>query len=141
MPNKCVRCGTVYKDGSIEILKGCNVCNGRLFLYIKEEQLNKAEELTSSLTSKDKTQIEKDVLEIIGIENEEEPVVLDFESIKINKPGKYELDLVEIFRKKPLIYRTGEGKYLIDLDSAFKGKVEDEFDKKKAKIKNKNIIE
>jgi predicted nucleic acid-binding Zn-ribbon protein len=54
-------------------------------------------------------------------------VVLDLESIRILKPGQYELDLVHLFRKQPLIYKLAEGKYLIDLPETFK----EERDKKK----------
>ena len=49
------------------------------------------------------------------------PIILDFESIKILSPGKYELDLVNLFNKKqPLIYKLEDGKYMIDLIETFK---------------------
>lgn len=41
------------------------------------------------------------------------------------KPGKFELDLVHLFNKdNPLIYKLGEGKYVIDLAETFKRKNE-----------------
>ena len=60
--------------------------------------------------------------DLIGDEvDKEKPVILDFESIKILSPGKYELDLVNLFSKKqPLIYRLDDGKYVIDLVETFK---------------------
>ncbi len=118
MPHQCVRCGRIYDDGAPEILKGCS-CGGKLFFYIKKEKLEALKKATSKLTSKEKKEIEKDVLELIGGEQVEEPVVLDFESIRILKPGKYELDLVQLFKKKPLIYKIGDGKYIIDLATTF----------------------
>jgi len=69
------------------------------------------------LSSKEKKQIEQDVRELVGIENEETPVFLDFESIKIVKPGKYLLDVQKLFAQdKPRIYKLADGKYVIDLN-------------------------
>ncbi len=75
-----------------------------------------------NLSPKDKSQIESDVYDIIGSEFDRElPVVLDFESINIISPGKYELDLVNLFKsKQPLIYKLEDGKYMIDLIETFK---------------------
>ena len=50
----------------------------------------------------------------------------DIESISVSKPGKYELDLVHLFdKKKPLVYKLADGKYVIDLASSFQ-KLNDE---------------
>lgn len=115
MPHQCVRCNTFYDDGASEILKGCK-CGGKLFFYVKKEKLEQAKEATINLTPKEKKQIEKDVFDIIGdTDKEEKPVILDFESIRVIGPGKYELDLVNLFKKEPLIYKVGEGKYMIDV--------------------------
>jgi predicted nucleic acid-binding Zn-ribbon protein len=120
MPHQCVRCGKIYDDGAQEILTGCS-CGGRLFFYIKKEKLAELKKSISKLSQSEKQEIEKDVLELIGAPEEqgEEPIVLDFESIRVLKPGKYELDLVQIFKKKPLIYKVGDGKYYIDLAASF----------------------
>ena len=120
MPNQCVRCGKFYDDGAEEILKGCP-CGGRLFFYINKKKLEESKNIVTDLTTKEKDEIEKDVFDLIGIERDmEKPVVLDLESIRIIKPGKYELDIVNLFRKRPLIYKLEEGKYLIDLPESFK---------------------
>ena len=78
----------------------------------KIEQINKL----------DKEKIERDVRDIIGIsEKEDVPVILDLESIRILGPGKFEIDVVNLFSKKrPLIYKLEEGKYIIDLASTLK---------------------
>ena len=121
MPHQCVRCNTFYEDGSKEILTGCTNCGGKFFFFIKKEKLKQAEKEVENLTKKEKDQIEKDVYDLIGAERDEEkPVVLDIESIKILKPGKYEIDLVSLFRKQPLIYKLEEGKYFIDIIESFK---------------------
>jgi len=122
MPHQCVRCNIIYPDGSVNLLKGCNECSGKFFFFIRETELKEAEELVKNLTPEEKTQIEKDVFELIGIEGDESPVVLDLESIRVLEPGKYQLDVVELFKGKPLVYRLEDGKYIIDLASTFKNK-------------------
>jgi|TARA_B100001971_G_C17863153_1_gene369364 predicted nucleic acid-binding Zn-ribbon protein len=119
MPHQCVKCNNFYEDGAQELLKGCS-CGGRLFFYIKKKALKKSQEVTEKLTKEDKEQIEKDVFDLIGEKvDKDQPVVLDFESIKIMKPGKYEIDLVHLFKNEPLIYKLEEGKYLIDIPQSF----------------------
>ena len=120
MPHQCVRCGVFYDDGSKEILKGCK-CGGRLFFFVKKEKLEEMRKAQYDLTKTEKKQIEKDVFDLIGIADiDKQPVVLDFESIRILKPGKYELDLVNLFKDRPLVYKLDEGKYMIDLPESFK---------------------
>jgi predicted nucleic acid-binding Zn-ribbon protein len=117
-----VRCDTFYEDGAEEILKGCP-CGGKLFFYIKKEKLEQAKKVAEDvkLTDKDKEQIEKDVFELVGSEiDKEAPIVLDLEAIRVLKPGKYELDLVHLFKGDPIIFKLEEGKYMIDLIETFK---------------------
>ena len=69
------------------------------------------------MDEKEKIQIEQDVREIAGLETDTSvPVFLDFESIKIVKPGKYLLDISKLFETdKPRVYQLEDGKYVIDL--------------------------
>jgi predicted nucleic acid-binding Zn-ribbon protein len=125
MPHQCVSCGAFYEDGSKEILQGCSVCNGKLFFYVKQERIEaikKERPQIFSLSNDEKKQIEEDVYDILGSEiDRSKPIILDIESIKILKPGKYELDLVNLFKKKqPLIYKLEDGKYMIDIIESFK---------------------
>lgn len=122
-PHQCVHCGQLYENAAPELLKGCS-CGSRFFFYIREEQYEKLqrekEMPMKELGKEEKQQIEKDVREMIGVK-EEEPVILDFESIRVIKPGKFELDIVNLFSKKrPLIYKLEEGKYIIDLAASLK---------------------
>ena len=41
MPHKCVQCGRDYKDASPVILRGCESCGGRKFLYVGENDRNR----------------------------------------------------------------------------------------------------
>lgn len=122
MPHQCVRCNTLFDDGSSIILSGCT-CGCKLFFYIKKARLDEAKVITTKLTTEDKKQIEEDVTEMLGHEltDQDQPVVLDLESVRILEPGKFELDLVRIFNKKyPLVYKLEEGKYVIDIAESFK---------------------
>jgi predicted nucleic acid-binding Zn-ribbon protein len=132
--HQCVHCGKVYPDAAKELLTGCTGCNSRFFYFIKKEYYDKinkeiADSLTNEIQDKiseidkmDKIKMEKDVRDIIGVsEKEDIPVILDLESIRVLKPGKFEIDVVNLFNKKrPLIYKLEEGKYIIDLASTLK---------------------
>ncbi|RME51986.1 hypothetical protein D6783_06150 [Candidatus Woesearchaeota archaeon] len=121
MPHQCVKCGTLFPDGSKEILQGCSHCSGKFFFFIRKERFEELKNRQSQLTKKEKEQIEKDVYDLIGDTiDKEKPIVLDIESVNVLKPGVFELDLVNLFKKKqPLIYRLEDGKYMIDLVETF----------------------
>ncbi len=120
MPHQCVRCNTFYDDGSDIILKGCK-CGGKLFFFVKKEKLEEARRIAAEihLSEKDREKIEDDVFELIGVESRDEPVVLDIEAIHVPNPGKYEIDLVHLFKKDPLIFKLEEGRYMIDIAHTF----------------------
>lgn len=121
MPHRCTHCGKIYPDDSSELLKGC-ACGCKFFYYIKTENIKASEEKIIEFNKADKIQIEKEIREITGLDKKpEKPVILDLESVKILGPGKFEIDLVNLFSKeRPLIYKLGEGKYIIDLANSFK---------------------
>src|SRR3989338_6798776 len=120
--HQCVKCGTLYEDTSNELLKGCSKCGGKFFFFVRKDALEKMQKLTVNLTSNERTEIEKDIFELTGLDKVDQPVILDIESIRILKPGQYEIDLVDLFRGKPVVYKLEEGKYIIDLASTFKAK-------------------
>lgn len=132
MPHQCVRCNSFYEDGADEILKGCP-CGGRLFFFVRKEKLEEAKKELEELKLSDdqKGQIESDIYEIMGNEVDDHPVILDLEAIRVLKPGQYELDLVHLFKKEPLVYRLQEGKYVVDLVESLKRVSEKEKNEKK----------
>jgi len=78
------------------------------------------------IPTEDKKQIEKDVREMAGISEDTAPVILDLESIRVMGEGKFQLDIVNLFNKKrPLIYKLEEGKYIIDLASTLQKDMRD----------------
>ena len=50
------------------------------------------------------------------VEDDEKPVILDLESVRILKPGKFEIDVVSLMNRKPVVFKVSEGKYLIDIE-------------------------
>ena len=124
--HQCVRCGKLYSAGSKELLEGCSECGGHFFFYIKEEQLNKLIANPVQLPAEDIKKVEQDIREMAGITEELAPVILDIESVRAMGDGKYEIDIVNIFNKKrPLIYKIEDGKYIIDLSSTLSQNIKD----------------
>lgn len=115
MPHQCVKCGKIYESTAPEILKGCS-CGSHYFFFLKDEDLLIKE--TENLTKKEREEILYDIQEVIGQEVDK-PIILDLESIRVVKPGKFEIDLVSLFKRKPVIYKIAEGKYVIDIPSTF----------------------
>ena len=123
MAHQCVHCSKIYPMASKELIEGCSECGGHFFFYIREEQLDKLKEKPIEIPEEEKSKVEKDIREMAGISDENAPVILDIESVRVLGEGKYEIDVVNLFnKKKPIIYKIEEGKYLIDLASIKKTK-------------------
>lgn len=121
MPHQCVRCSAIYGDTDEQILKGCS-CGAKLFFYIRKAALEKAKQKNEEvldLKPEEKEQVEKDIYDILDIEDPTVPVILDIEAIRSLQPGKYELDLVKLFNDEPVIFKLADGKYVIDLAATF----------------------
>ncbi len=126
MPHQCVKCSKIIPLGSKELLEGCSECGGKFFFYVKEEYLEKLKETPIEIPEKDRERIERDVREIAGIPEEDAPVILELESIRVKGDGKFEIDIVSLFRKgRPLIYKLEEGKYIIDLSTTLNKNMRD----------------
>lgn len=133
MPHQCTKCGKVFPDAANELLNGCP-CGSRFFYYIRQEKFDQLQEqkdqIMEELEKADKDQIEKDIREITGLDKKpDEPVILDLESVRVLKPGKFEIDIVNLFSKhRPLIYKLEEGKYVIDLASTLTANTQQHLD-------------
>ena len=126
MPHQCVKCSNIIPVGSKELLEGCNNCKGHFFFYIRDEQLEKLKESPIEIPEEEKEKVEKDIREMAGITEEDTPIILDIESVRAVGSGKFEIDIVNLFRKdRPLIYKLEEGKYIIDLASTLKESLKD----------------
>ena len=126
MPHQCVKCSRIIPIGSKELIEGCESCGGHFFFYIRDEQLQRIKESPIEIPEEDKDKIEKDVREMAGIIDQDAPVILDLESVRSIGSGKFEIDIVNLFNKKrPLIYKLEEGKYIIDLASTLQQNIKD----------------
>lgn len=119
MPHQCIHCGQIYADGSSELIKGCP-CGSHFFFFFRKEHFDKVKEEIANLSQQEKKEMENEIRDIIGDTKISKPVILDFESIRVKKPGKFEIDLVKLFKGNPVVYKLEEGKYIIDLSSTFK---------------------
>lgn len=113
MPNKCTNCGTIHPDEADYLLEGCNECGSKFFFFVRQEVLDKVEEEVETISPEEVKEIEKDVREIAGVQ--EETIILDLEAIRVIAPGKYRIDVTNLFNQKPIVIRTGEGRYKLDL--------------------------
>lgn len=126
MPHQCVRCSRIIPMGNKELLEGCSNCGSHFFFYIKDEQLQAIKEKPLEIPKEEKEAVEKDIREMAGIIDEDAPVILDLESVRVTGAGKFEIDIVNLFNKnRPLIYKLEEGKYIIDLASTLHQNVKD----------------
>ena len=120
MPHQCVHCSKIIEVGSKEILEGCESCSGKFFFYIRDEQVSKIKESQEiqipEFNTVDKKKVEEDVRSILKIEDESKPVILDLESVRVLNPGKFEIDIVSLMNRKPIVFKLQEGKYLIDIE-------------------------
>lgn len=121
MPHQCIKCGILHSNTSDVLIKGCPSCHSKMFFFVKESDLEKAKERAKNLTDEQKTEIEQDIYDILGKDpSADAPIVLEFETISVLEPGKYEIDVVNLFKENhPLVYRLDEGKYMIDLPETF----------------------
>ncbi len=120
MPHQCVHCKRTIPGGSRELLDGCKSCKGKFFFYIRDDQLDIIKKKPVKIPKEDRKQVEKDIREMAGIAQEDVPVILDIESVRVTGAGKFEIDLVNLFKQdRPLIYKLEEGKYIIDLTPTF----------------------
>ncbi|UCD06908.1 MAG: hypothetical protein JSW41_03670 [Candidatus Aenigmatarchaeota archaeon] len=117
MPNKCARCGKIHPDDAEYLLRGCDECGSKFFFYVRQEVLDSVEKEIERLTPREVEEIEKDIRDIVEPERieKDETVVLDLEAIRVVKPGKYIIDVANLFTQKPIVIRMGPGKYELDL--------------------------
>ncbi|HHC18997.1 MAG: hypothetical protein J7J75_01790 [Euryarchaeota archaeon] len=121
MPYKCLNCGKVYEDNDPRVLKGCEACGGKMFVYIGPEPL---EEKTSV-----STQIKEVKLEPEGGEGEKVSITIrgpdkeikieGVETIVVEEPGRYLIDVDRLMKGHPIVLRMKKGDYRIYLPSLF----------------------
>ena len=123
MPHQCLKCSEVYDNASDVIIKGCPNCGHKLFLFLKKMPNKKEVELSQD----EKDLVMKEIESITDIDELDAPVVLNLESVRVLKQGKYEIDINSLMKGgKPLIYKVQDGTYMIDLNTLGEVRSEDE---------------
>jgi predicted nucleic acid-binding Zn-ribbon protein len=148
MPHKCTRCESIFDDGAPVILSGCPSCGWNKFLYVKEEEKERAEkeasegdeveagrgtehhaiiDESSGHKPEDKPtgKIIREIDEIIGTQKNDSSSSEDMgervESVRILGPGSYELNLESLLDRKEIVMAIKEdGTYALHLPSVFK---------------------
>lgn len=94
--HRCIKCGFEFKEESEDlIIKGCPRCGCKFFTYTKKEEV------------KDK-------------EGQKESV----ETIMVKGQGVYEVNLSSLMESDSLIVSDEEGRYIIDISSLLKKKLD-----------------
>jgi predicted nucleic acid-binding Zn-ribbon protein len=115
MPHKCTKCGREYRDGSTGILKGCESCGGKKFLYVKDSELHK-DILEEKSIEEIAQETKEPVLEVKTVRKKEVEMYDRVETIRIVGPGSYELNIEKMAKGDERIISVGkEGVYNIDL--------------------------
>jgi uncharacterized protein len=111
MHHKCVKCGKIYEHAAEEILSGC-ICGSKMFYFVKSDGKN----------GKKKNVQQEEVEYFYELEDDvnNEIMIFDIEAINVKSSGKYELNLDGLMNDSGLVYKYGEGKYSIDLNTNMK---------------------
>ena len=117
MPNKCTVCGKMHPDDAPYLMEGCDECGSKFFFYVRDREVEKAEEDIRKLSTKEIKEIEEDIRDIMGKKAEDKSVILDVEAIRVLKPGKYQIDVTTLFNQIPIVIRVGSGRYELDLST------------------------
>lgn len=144
MPHKCTHCEKIFEDGSPEILKGCPACGGKKFLYVREEDrpVDLVEEKPAPIAGTDtttpagtidelgddrETVAEQQTVPVRPAHKEREKDIFDrIESISINGPGSYEINIEKLAQNGGVVLGLGkEGQYAVDILSMSKFRKKD----------------
>jgi len=112
MPHRCMNCGETYEDNSEELINGCS-CGSSLFMYEKE-----AEDVPEEEREDLRSDVEEMMVEGIS-EKENIKLEFDLDSIIVKEEGVYSINVSRLLQEIPLVIRKTEGRYHVDLPSAF----------------------
>ncbi|HJJ45616.1 MAG TPA: Zn-ribbon domain-containing protein [Methanocorpusculum sp.] len=123
MPHKCMKCGREFRDGSVEILKGCPSCGGKKFVYVSD-RIKNDDILREKTVAAIAHETKQEVLEVrpeSSPANNPADILERVESVRIMGKGKYELNLERMAESQDVIIGMGtDGRYLMDLASMSK---------------------
>lgn len=98
--HRCIKCGYEV-EGDIEtiITNGCPECGGKFFAYTRKDQVKEAA-------------------------GDKDPVEDPVEGVMVKGQGVYEVNLSSLLENDSVIVSNEEGRYLIDINSLLKKKLE-----------------
>lgn len=149
MPYKCTACGKFYREGSEELKDlmhdgGCS-CGKKFLMYVRglrddeipdevsvdlgveiarEPEKPEGEPEVFDVPAGGEKEVDLEFLqrELVKARDSGKPVFLGVETIRVLEEGKYELDVASLMRGKPVIVKTDDGVYYIDVPYAMKKK-------------------
>ncbi len=128
-----MQCGREYKDASPAILKGCESCGGRKFLFVGDKDRNRDVLQEKSTVTLAEESFAK-VLEVQPDPAGEKDFGTRVESIRIVAPGTYELNIEKLADSDERVVSIGtEGNYVVDLHSMAKSRKDKPKKEKKVK--------
>jgi predicted nucleic acid-binding Zn-ribbon protein len=128
-----MQCGREYKEASPAILKGCESCGGRKFLFVGEKDRNRDVLQEKSTVTLAEESFAK-VLEVPQDTASEKDFGTRVESIRIVAPGTYELNIEKLADSDERVVSIGtEGNYVVDLHSMAKSRKDKSRKDKKSK--------
>jgi predicted nucleic acid-binding Zn-ribbon protein len=120
MPHQCVKCGKEYKVASLVVLKGCEICGGKKFLFVTDQPQREMDESTEKQEFNHQRVIPTEDEEDSGQVGEDGDRV---ESVRIVSPGTYELNIAKMAESDDRVVRIGRaGSYMVDLHSMVKAR-------------------
>jgi len=121
MPYKCLGCGRVYEDNDPRVLRGCESCGGKIFVYIGSNVKSSSSSVEPTLENvKLEVKDVKDKKVDITIKGPSEEVKIEgVETIVVEEPGKYIIDVDRLMKGHPIVLRMKKGDYRIYLPSLF----------------------
>jgi predicted nucleic acid-binding Zn-ribbon protein len=144
MPYKCTVCGKTYLEGSDEIKevmrKGSCECGKKFLMYFRGTEAPPVGERPRAPWAPEgsKPHVVRDLpsdvgedrmksfewldREFIRMREQGKELHLGIETIQILEEGKYMIDIGSLMQGKPIVVRTEEGVYYIDLAYAMKKK-------------------
>ncbi len=134
MPHRCIECKNVLESGELDLDKGCPVCGGKKFQYIrpkkeaKEKDLRKltvAEYVAHAAASEHGPEApgpkaEEPAEKARPEAHDKRPAAERIESVRILEKGRYDINLPVLLSRKELVMSGEEGVYVVDLPSALK---------------------
>ncbi len=116
MPYRCVNCGRLYEDNDPQVLKGCEDCGGKLFVYVPKEMEVEKVEKEVSIEIKERGEGKIDLTVKSG---SEEISIEGVETIIVEEPGTYIIDVDKLMKGHPIVLKTDDGTYRVYLPSLF----------------------